>query len=783
MPITAYAGTDPYVFVSYSHVDSRLVNTQIEWLADNELNIWFDEGIEPTSRWTDELATRVKEAAAVVYFVTRSSANSTYCRNEVEYALLHDIPILVVYLKEAALPDGLSLALGGHQAILKHQLSAYAYQEKLVTATAKLLDRQLTEVTHRTSRAGLFAMTITFVLAIAVAGVWYVMPSSGRLQEPYPLLVADFENNTDDPLFTNILEEVLRIGLEGAPLITSYSKADAQRSLARINKDETVLDEKNARLVAMRESLKLVITGQIDPREPGYRISLRGLEPISGDLVFEMDQSAESTSSVIASISSLAIEVREALGDTEVDRSYLDDAFSTTSLEAVSAYVDAQALAAEWKHEDAVTKYELAIELDDDFGRAYSGLAYSLLKLGRTTQAQTVYKQTVPLMYSMTERERLRTLGMYYVGMDDFVKGRENFEELVAKYPADGAGRNNLAVAYFDNLEFDKAIEQNQALLEMFPTSSLYLGNHALFNMYDGQFNTAKEYADETLKVNAEYYMAYVPIAMAHLMEGEFQEAMDAYGEMANASEAGTRLSRLGMADLALARGDYESVIAMMLDAGADDPISSSNLAFSLLFAEALAESGNKSRAGLLAAKLTTIVAGESEIMSLAAVYVALGDFDEVRKLAVKIRSTLSRRSRSLSYVLEAQAEFGEKNLSAAIASAEKALDASDLWSAHFVRGRIYLTSGQLVQAMDEFEKCYTRIGQATAINLDDVPTYRKVVPIYYWLGRVHEEMSSESEARKNYALYVARRDSAENDDSVVAARLGLRSPGGEQTP
>ncbi len=64
-PFSAYDGEEPYLFVSYSHADSRPVYAELEALRSAGLNIWYDEGISPGSRWTDDLADRLAESDAL----------------------------------------------------------------------------------------------------------------------------------------------------------------------------------------------------------------------------------------------------------------------------------------------------------------------------------------------------------------------------------------------------------------------------------------------------------------------------------------------------------------------------------------------------------------------------------------------------------------------------------------------------------------------------------------------------------------------------------------------
>ena len=57
--------------------------------------------------------------------------------------------------------------------------------------------------------------------------------------------------------------------------------------------------------------------------------------------------------------------------------------------------------------------------------------------------------------------------------------------------------------------------------------------------------------------------------------------------------------------------------------------------------------------------------------------------------------------------------------------------------------GRAYLDAGAFIEADSELEKCLKRRGEASAVYLDDVPTFRAIPPVYYYLGRAQEGLKS----------------------------------------
>ncbi len=133
-PFEAYRGHAPYVFVSYSHRDREVVYIELVRLRKLGFNVWYDEGLSPGSRWSDELAERIANSALFLYFVTPGSVASANCQDEANFVLEAGNSFLAVHLEETELPPGLQLRMGSRQAILRYQLEPDLYQRKLYEA-------------------------------------------------------------------------------------------------------------------------------------------------------------------------------------------------------------------------------------------------------------------------------------------------------------------------------------------------------------------------------------------------------------------------------------------------------------------------------------------------------------------------------------------------------------------------------------------------------------------------------------------------------------------------
>jgi len=147
--IKAYKGEDPYLFISYAHKDSDVVFPEIERLAKSGFKIWYDEGIEPSEEWPEEIGKAVVNCSVFLIFVSPRSASSVNCRNEVNLALNNNKRFLAIHLEETELPVGLQLRMGDLQAILKYNLPVAEYQLKLEQSLTNLIEPK--DIVHSSS--------------------------------------------------------------------------------------------------------------------------------------------------------------------------------------------------------------------------------------------------------------------------------------------------------------------------------------------------------------------------------------------------------------------------------------------------------------------------------------------------------------------------------------------------------------------------------------------------------------------------------------------------------
>lgn len=120
----SYEGKEPYIFISYAHLDSALVLPAVKAIQEEGYPVWYDAGISPGSEWAADIAQHLKNASLVIAFVSEHAFDSPNCRAEIVYAFGHRKPMLTVQLDQTPLPDGLDMQLS-----LSQMFKAFAYDD------------------------------------------------------------------------------------------------------------------------------------------------------------------------------------------------------------------------------------------------------------------------------------------------------------------------------------------------------------------------------------------------------------------------------------------------------------------------------------------------------------------------------------------------------------------------------------------------------------------------------------------------------------------------------
>ena len=318
-----------------------------------------------------------------------------------------------------------------------------------------------------------------------IAGTWWVAsrrapPPSPAARAPLPVLIVDFENRAGDTVFDGALEQALSIAMEGAPFITAFPRREAA-GLVRDLKLGSRLDEGSGRLIASREGIPVILAGMIEKAGGGYKIAVRAVTPEKPEPLTVAEATASDKAQVLGAVGRVAESVRAALGDT-------DHAEGRSGGDVHRRLSRRRALV-----------HRRAGFVPQPEGRRGGGtvprgaaprprVRARLFRAGReppppraARRGAKNWDEAFRRSDRMTDREKLRTFGGYYLGIArNYDKAIETYEELIAKFPSDSAGFNNLAIAHFNLLHFGKALEYGRNAIEIYPKTYKYRSNYAL---------------------------------------------------------------------------------------------------------------------------------------------------------------------------------------------------------------------------------------------------------------------------------------------------------------
>ena len=392
--------------------------------------------------------------------------------------------------------------------------------------------------------------------------------------------------------------------------------------------------------------------------------------------------------------------------------------------------------------------------------------------------AERYYQEAMKRSERMTEREKLRTFGAYYLlGVRNYEQAVQAYEELVERYPADDGGHGNLALARLNMGDVDGAVKEVKASLDIYPSNSLQRYNYAIYSMYAGDFDTAVSETSRLMKENAAFEYPYVPFALSALSKGDVAEARKAYGTLESLSPLGFSMAKLGVADLEMFLGRYRDARAA-LEQGIKRDVVDKNMANLAQKYVALAEvhlalkdPRSAIDAARRAVKLSRV---ESILFPSARVLVAAHELDEAAAIARDLESMLQRQTVAYASLITGEIALANGRPAAAIEAFREGQKRHDSWFARFLLGRTYAEAGRYAEALSELEASLKRRGEAADAFFYDMPTMRYLPPVYYWLGRAQDALGAKSSAAEHYRKYVEIRGGAANDPLLADAQKRL---------
>ncbi len=584
------------------------------------------------------------------------------------------------------------------------------------------------------------------------------------------VLIADAANATGDPIFDGVLELGLAVSLGGAEHVSVYERKQAAVLINKLDPAaEGRLTGESALLLSRREGINAVISASIESTKGGYLAKAWAVDAVGGKKVAEAEQAFKDRKDILKAPDFLSAKLRAGLGVISEDSSeaLIKETFTTSSLEAMKAYTEAQRLDAVGKEKEAIDAYLRAIDHDPNFGRAYAGLAVAYYAQGERQLAGKYYKDALDRIDQMTEREKHRTRGGYYLFTSNFKRAIEEYSALVQEYPKDQAGYTNLAFAYFLNCKMQEASQIGLLAVELDPENLDYRFNQSVYALAAGNFGNAREEANKALVIDPSYAKALVVLALVDLAQGRIDGAIRSYEKAQSMGSLGVSLAATGLADLALYEGRLGDAVGILEKGIASDKdlLAADK---SVMLAQAHLARGRNDLAVKAADQALALYRGVEILFAAAQTYLDAGKEDRAREISGELGKRVQDLHLAYGKLVGGDLSLERGDTANALKLFEDAQALVDTWQGRFALGRAYLAANAFTEAESEFEKCVKRRGEALTVFLNDLPTMRTLDSLDYYVGRALEGQGKSAAAKESYQKFLKIKAKADPGQAMV---------------
>jgi tetratricopeptide (TPR) repeat protein len=410
-------------------------------------------------------------------------------------------------------------------------------------------------------RAAVVAAVTTALLLLAAATAYWRWPTEAALPPRGWIVVSDFEDSSGQVALASGLRSALTLQLEQSAYANVLSREQVFEARRRMQRVEGPLDHQTARELCVRENVPLLLAGRIQRLGDVTRVDVRGIQPATGEVRFAEYIQFTDERDVLERIDALARRVRRQLGESLngiEQRSHPLAKVTTQSLRALEPYSVAADELARGQADRALPLLQAALSVDPAFGMAHRLIARVYETLGNVTKEREHLARAYELRDKLTERERLHVEASYLLGQGKYEEAVGRLTTLTTLYPGDGEARYELAIAYRNAGEMNKAIQELEAMLIQSPYVTGAYGDLVLLLARTGDYRRAQEVAARARQRQITSARLTWGHAMVSLGLGKLDEARAELRRL----EAGEEIFA-GVARLYLATADmYEGKLA-----------------------------------------------------------------------------------------------------------------------------------------------------------------------------------------------------------------------------
>ena len=336
------------------------------------------------------------------------------------------------------------------------------------------------------------ALCAALVLAAAIAARYAAAVPSNVDR----ILVADFHNHTRDSLLAGAITEAMRADLSQSRRTSVMSRAQVQAVLEHMRQPTgEITQEAVIREVAERYGVKAFVTGDVAALGAGYSVSAELIAVKSGETLVSVREDASDSSKLLAVVDKVSDRLRRGVGESlwAVRASAPLEQVTTSSLQALRLYSQAIRVGdQEGDTHKAVAILRQAVTFDTSFAMAYRKLGVYLREIGAHAASDDALARAFRNRAHLPELERYNTAGSYYASVALPDSAIATYRALLALYPTDMRGLNNLGSVYMDLREYARAESLFHRAIEADSQVSLLFNHLATVQLNSGRYAEAE---------------------------------------------------------------------------------------------------------------------------------------------------------------------------------------------------------------------------------------------------------------------------------------------------
>jgi eukaryotic-like serine/threonine-protein kinase len=369
--------------------------------------------------------------------------------------------------------------------------------------------KRVSELGERRSGWKTLAAGATLLVTVVAAGWFYNNTrSTHALTKTDTIVLADFTNKTNDPIFDDALRQGLAAQLQQSPFLSLVSEQRIQQTLRLMGQSpDSRLFPAVAADVCQRAASKAYLSGSISSIGNQYVIDISAVNCQTGDYLAQEQVTADGKENVLKALGRASTQLREKLGESLKTVQQLDtpiEQATTPSLEALQAYgLGRKTMGGKGDYTAAVPLFQRSIQLDPNFAMAYALLGTSYHNLGEKILAAENARKAYELRTHVSEWEKFYIESHYHHFVTgDLEKARQVYELWGQFYPREAVPSTNLGVIYQTLGQYDKSLAEFLEAKRIRSADGLSYSNLVLGYLHLNRLDEAHTTANEGSATN-----------------------------------------------------------------------------------------------------------------------------------------------------------------------------------------------------------------------------------------------------------------------------------------